>query len=157
MTQVKVEELARKEKASSFVESVKEKKDLKQKAGLVKPPKMFQPVNRPCRAPIPKESLVGERSSRIPVMAIPADNPRELGHIEDPEARNGFKKGLFTVASKTMRDVNKQKKFEDSLNGSKYLNTYVDKKLYNRMMKYLDDDSKAVVCYGYHYLNVYFT
>jgi len=147
MTQVKVEELARKEKASSFVESVKEKKDLKQKAGLIKQPKMFQTVNRPCRAPI----------ERIPVMAIPADNPRELGHIEDPEARNGFKKGLFTVASKTMRDVNKQKKFEDSLNGSKYLNTYVDKKLYNRMMKYLDDDSKALVCYGYHYLNAYFT
>ncbi len=49
--------------------------------------------------------------------------------------------------------IDKRDKLYSNLNGSKFINTYIDNNVYLSWFQGMSDDLKFIACYGYNYLD----
>lgn len=66
-----------------------------------------------------------------------------------------LKKGLWTVASLPMKNMDKREKLKESLAKNKFMNDYADKRIIPSALTKINDDLKAMVCYSYLFLDAY--
>ena len=142
MTQVNVEKLIKEkadvDKSQSFREKLHEKqleRDIigSNKKGKIKItlPKMPQ-----MPAPLLKERIMEMREQKE----------------EEKDVRNSFKEGVFKLASMPIR-ADKRDDLYTRIKGSAFLNRYVEDNVYISYIDKINNDMKAVACYGYHYIS----
>ena len=74
--------------------------------------------------------------------------------LDDTETKSNLKKLVFkTMAFPMFKYPNKHERLQKNLENSKFMNQYVDKNLHTKIMKYLDDDLKALATYGYYLID----
>jgi hypothetical protein len=136
--QVDVETLEHESKLSQMKENVKEKSIIKERTKLLRPKKSNKPLDlKPSNYHTLKEP---EREISI--------------RSDDLECKNGFKSGLISLSCLLMKDPIKRPKLKKNLEGSPFLNEYINKRMYNGIFDNIDIDQRAVLTYSYHYLNV---
>lgn len=66
-----------------------------------------------------------------------------------------IKSGIFTVMSLPMKNPEKRIRLKKNLENNAFLNSYCEKSALPKVLSAVNDDLKALVCYGYLYLDAY--
>jgi len=136
---IKQKELS--EKASDFKEKAQDKKLQKQ----LDPKAHKIEFGKPTR-PNPANNILEKEKLTDLIQRLREDKESEA------EIKSGVKNGIFYIASLPIRS-DKRKKLKNNLEGSKFLNMYIDNNLYVDYLQDMNQDLKALACYGFHYVN----
>lgn len=96
----------------------------------------------------PEQKPVPDQEPRI----VPIEDTSAL--TETKSIIDSVKFAVFHIAAMPVSsERTKRKTLEDKLTGDEFLNDYVDKKIKRHFIKWINDDVKAVLVYGYHFQN----
>ena len=66
-----------------------------------------------------------------------------------------IKSGVWTVLSLPMKNPEKRKRLKENLTNNSFLNSYCDSSVLPKVFSAVNDDLKALCCYGYLYFDAY--
>jgi hypothetical protein len=74
-----------------------------------------------------------------------------MNQEEQKEVKNSVKEGIFFLSSLPM-PKDRRDNFKNDLHQSRFLNNYIDESVYTRYLSHVNQDAKAVACYGYYFI-----
>jgi hypothetical protein len=100
----------------------------------------------------PNGFAMGAARDMVPTTGRLPPQPKEP-KLDDSGVRKSIKGMVFSVGSQPVRDPVRRNYFQQQLEQNKFMGQYVEKRLCGKLFDYMNDDVKAVVCYGALYVN----